>query len=322
MDLVERYIEAIKFWLPKHLKEDIAAELKEDIRSQIEEAERAKGRPLNEDEVAALLKARGTPLAVASRYLPQHTLIGPELYPLYFFVLKIVAAVCFLLPLAAWIGTLFIDPTIFPPNAIASPVNSLLVAFAITTIVFAVIERNGVNPAKSDKWNPKTLRPVIDRGRIKRSVSVGDIIGSLIVVGFFAAGYLSETTYHLINGDVTLCPEWVPYWQFVVLLVIAEAALAAVNLFKPYWSGWRVLLRMALDLAKTAAFGWLLQSHLLRDIAAPGFPPEAAAKIVAISDTAARFAVPLTAILAAAVVVTALWRVFRLLRQPAARSSR
>ncbi len=82
MDLVERYIEAVKFWLPASMKEDVAAELKEDICSEIEEAEREKGRPLSKDEVGELLKARGAPLAVASKYLPQRSLIGPELYPL------------------------------------------------------------------------------------------------------------------------------------------------------------------------------------------------------------------------------------------------
>jgi hypothetical protein len=34
MQLLERYLQAVKFWLPKEQKEDIIAELSEDIRSR------------------------------------------------------------------------------------------------------------------------------------------------------------------------------------------------------------------------------------------------------------------------------------------------
>ena len=39
MELIDRYLQAVKFWLPETQKEDIIAELSEDIQSQIEEKE-------------------------------------------------------------------------------------------------------------------------------------------------------------------------------------------------------------------------------------------------------------------------------------------
>ena len=36
-ELLERYLQAVRFWLPKAQQEDILAELSEDLRSQIEE---------------------------------------------------------------------------------------------------------------------------------------------------------------------------------------------------------------------------------------------------------------------------------------------
>jgi hypothetical protein len=45
------------------------------------------GRPLDETEVAAVLEQHGRPVIVAARYLPQHFLIGPGLFPLYWFTL-------------------------------------------------------------------------------------------------------------------------------------------------------------------------------------------------------------------------------------------
>jgi hypothetical protein len=77
MELVDRYLQAVEFWLPKRQRQDIIAELSEDLRSQIEEQETALGRKLKDEEVEAILKRRGSPLAVASRYLPQRYLIGP-----------------------------------------------------------------------------------------------------------------------------------------------------------------------------------------------------------------------------------------------------
>jgi chorismate mutase len=314
MDLVDRYIAAVKFWLPAHLRDDVAAELLEDIRSEIEEAEQAKGRKLTDDEIAALLKARGKPMQVAARYQPQRHLIGPELFPLYVFVLKIVAAICFVLPLVVWFARVAFDPD--APGGLTLPLNSLLSAFAVVTIVFAVIEHKGIDIAGKTDWNPKTLPPVRDPGRIRRSDSVGEIIGPMIGIGFFAAGYLSQTTYYFPGSSITVAPEWIAFWQVIVALAVGEMALGAVNLFKPYWSGPRVLAWLVLNLAKTAAFAWLFQSHIVR--AMTGTPPQVFEQFRTLSDQAARYALPFFGIVAAILIVKAVWRLAITFRRPAA----
>ena len=82
MELLDRYLQAVKFWLPKSQREDIIAELSEDIRSQLEEKEAELGRKLGESDVEAVLKSLGHPLLIAERYLPtQQYLIGPVLFP-------------------------------------------------------------------------------------------------------------------------------------------------------------------------------------------------------------------------------------------------
>lgn len=54
MELIDRYLQAVKFWLPKQQKQDIIAELSEDIYAQVEEQESGLGRKLNEAEVGAM----------------------------------------------------------------------------------------------------------------------------------------------------------------------------------------------------------------------------------------------------------------------------
>ena len=83
MELIERYLQAVAFWLPKGQQQDIIAELSEDLHSQIEEKETELGRSLNKAEIEAVLKQRGRPVLVANRYLPQRSLIGPVLFPIY-----------------------------------------------------------------------------------------------------------------------------------------------------------------------------------------------------------------------------------------------
>src|SRR5450631_915853 len=89
MDLIDRYLQAVKFWLPEPQKNDIAAELSEDIDAQVAEREVQLGRPVNEAEVGEILKRIGRPVLVANRYFPRESLIGPILFPVYRFVLKI-----------------------------------------------------------------------------------------------------------------------------------------------------------------------------------------------------------------------------------------
>ena len=90
MDLIDRYLIAVRRQLPRDLEADFASELADSLRSEAEEHERTAGRPLTEDEQAALLKKRGHPFVMASRYLPQQHLIGPPLFPYYRQALKFV----------------------------------------------------------------------------------------------------------------------------------------------------------------------------------------------------------------------------------------
>ena len=83
MELIDRYLQAVRFWLPKtKSQEDVLAELGEDLRSQIEAKESEVGRPLDKNEVGEILKHCGAPMSVAARLAPKRYLIGPTLFPI------------------------------------------------------------------------------------------------------------------------------------------------------------------------------------------------------------------------------------------------
>src|SRR5690349_15420532 len=95
MELLDRYLKAVGKYLPEAQREDILKELSEDIRSEMEEKESELQRPLTKGEQEAILKQRGNPIILASRYRQDHRsvafgrqLIGPVLFPFYIKVLS------------------------------------------------------------------------------------------------------------------------------------------------------------------------------------------------------------------------------------------
>lgn len=71
MELLDRYLQAVRFWLPKAQQQDIIAELSSDLQSQIEDREMELGRALNDADLETILRKCGSPILVASRYRPQ-----------------------------------------------------------------------------------------------------------------------------------------------------------------------------------------------------------------------------------------------------------
>src|ERR1700722_4540002 len=88
MDLLERYLQAVGEYLPANMKADTLAELRENLLAQMEAREEELGGSLTPAEVASVLEKHGRPMLVAARYLPQQSLIGPGLFPIYWFTLK------------------------------------------------------------------------------------------------------------------------------------------------------------------------------------------------------------------------------------------
>ena len=88
MELIERYLQAVKFALPQQQRDDIIKELRDNLLSQVEEKEAELGHPLGEDEQAELLKKLGSPMQLASRYRKQQYMIGATMFPIYWKVLK------------------------------------------------------------------------------------------------------------------------------------------------------------------------------------------------------------------------------------------
>ena len=90
MELLDRYLQAVRFFLPRRGdQDDIIRELSENLRSQMEDREEELGRPLTNDERADILRRHGHPMLVAGRYRSHQHLIGSAFFPIYIFALKL-----------------------------------------------------------------------------------------------------------------------------------------------------------------------------------------------------------------------------------------
>lgn len=249
MELLDRYLQSVKFWLPAAQQQDILAELSEDIRSEIEEKERAAGRKLTDAEVEGLLKQRGSPYKVASRFLPERYLIGPAFFPLYAMLLKGMTFFYLLPWFVAWLFMVTFLPeyrAAHPGWAIVGTLaglwNVALYAFAGATIVLAVMERSARGAGFMDSWDRKwTQHAPVEAYRIKRGEAIGQFLGGLV----FALWWLGVIHRPQIEGlQIDFAPQvyQLVYWP-ILAVVLATATLAAVNLFRPHWTRRRLLWR-------------------------------------------------------------------------------
>ena len=279
MELLDRYLHAIEFWLPKRQRQDIIAELSEDLRSQIDEKETELGRKLQDAEVEAILKRCGSPLSVALRYLPQQYLIGPTLFPIYRFVLIVLVLGCVIPRSLIWLGFLIADPAHRGYLHMENLWVTVLYFAFFTTLAFAIIERSGVKLQGLDTWNPRKLPPVRDPNRIPRSGPLFEIAAAVIVNVWFVSIFWPRPVFDLYGAQITPAAIWqVFFWSFLVLAA-ANVVIAGVNLFRPYWTPRRAGLRLVLDGLGAGLFCWLLKAQVLVGISAPSLPAPKAVEL-------------------------------------------
>lgn len=276
MDLLERYLHAVRFWLPKNQRDDILAELSEDLRAEVEEREARLGRPLDESDISTILKRRGDPMLVASRYRPARYLVGPVLYPLYLFVLRLVLLYVILpsFALAAPILYATSGSVAGALQVVSRLPTALFSAFGAITLVFVLIERGrwAVAGSAVRSWDPRSLPPVPPtalKDRIPRSRSIGDMISGVFWAGVWVYGVGLNASINFAGTRWSWNHAWSEvYWPELVLL-IATAIAGWVALLRPEWVRPFAIARVSIDCGALIATAFLLSAGATLTIDAP-----------------------------------------------------
>jgi hypothetical protein len=242
MELLDRYLQAVRFWLPKGEQQDIIAELSSDLHSQIDDKETELGRPLNNAELEVILRRCGSPILVASRYRPQGQLIGPALFPIYLFVLKLVLLWILLPVFVVIVGPATILPAADRWTAGLGTLSTLwfamFVAAGVITLVFAILERTQDQLQLLEKWELRSLPPAPKR---QQPPSRTQTIFELICAGIGLLWLLAVPKYpFLIFGPAAAflkpAPMWHVFYLPVVLLAFAGLVRQWVSLMRPQWT--------------------------------------------------------------------------------------
>jgi hypothetical protein len=337
MDLLDRYLAAVAALLPKSQREDIVAELRDTLLNQMEEKEAELGRPLTAKEREAVLKAFGHPIAVAGRFGPTQSLIGPEIYPFYVFgvkVLLVVAAVVSLIPLV--ISTIT-DPgsAADPARFLSSFINSGLTMIGVATVLGVAFERGWIPRTGFTDWKVADL-PILDdlglglgkqglgkkglfptKGPLERRFeALLEAILTALFILWWTGLVQAPWSNHITGGDMALRPG--PVWATLYWPILAMAGLqlvsSLVGLLRPAWVRARAALEVAGSVAGLALATVLLQAGRLVVVAsegARGADAEAIAGLQKALDLSFHLTTVVMIVVFVVKIAIDLWRLFR-----------
>jgi len=287
MDLLERYLQAVRTYLPKRQQDDIIKELSENLRAQIEDREAEAGHSLSEDELAAILQRHGHPLLVASRYRQARHLIGATLFPFYWFVMKIILAIVgFGYAVAALVLIAQGKPILEVLGALFSFIGAVLPTFAWVTIVFAVLDIGNskfrllekFTKETNDKFDARELPPLRtdsklpDAKPIPRSKTIFELFFNVaFVLWWVRVGPIRRLVLLMTLGPAGLSnripfqlgPVWHTLFVPVIMLSLAAIGQQIVTLIHPYWISFYSAARLIVNGCSLILFYFVIRASEL-----------------------------------------------------------
>jgi hypothetical protein len=266
MELIDRYLQSVKWMLPRKQQDDVARELSDEILSQVEEKEHALGRPLTDDEQAALLKQLGHPMLLASRYRKERYLIDPSIFAIYWMVLRLVLLVT-LFGMA--VGAVAVAAT---GQGLGKALRILfqypfvaISVFAWVTIVFVVLDIIQVKFNFFDKWDPRTL-PKLTKREPKQSMT--ESVAALVFGAIFGIWWLVGLKHQFwIFGPGVAFVHFAPVWQTLyplfVVMVVADLVRHTIDVVRPDWERGRVAFLLFFRAMNLVLLGFLLNANEL-----------------------------------------------------------
>ncbi len=256
MELLDRYLQAVRKHLPWQRQDDIVAELRANLEAQLEEKEAALGRPLTAAEAEAWLKQLGSPMQMAAPYQPQQYLIGPAVFPIYRNVMKIAITWCILIYSIATATAILVKAPHLTDfvHALMNVPMILITTAAWVTLVFAALEYAmthyrvklpGMN-APSPAWSPATL-PQLDPDAFPggKPPSYAKAVAELVFGYLFLIWLLlipqhpylllGPGAYYLASLPYRLAPVWIPAYWCVVALNVLQVGWNGLNLYRGRW---------------------------------------------------------------------------------------
>jgi hypothetical protein len=257
MELLDRYLQAVRKYLPVRRQDDIIAELRANMESQIEDKESELNRPLTQGEMEDLLRKMGHPMIVASRYQPQQHLIGPAIFPMYLYVLRLTLLWAFVIcmivavvvtPLTTSGGGPIFQALLRIPGILIQTAAWITLAFA----AFEFIQRRYPQVAQypngvTKNWNPSTLPPLEkDAGQSGKRRPFAQAVAEIIFSSLFLVWLLLIPSHPFLmlgpgviflkTVPYQLSPAWWTFFWWIIALNIVQIVWKCIDLLRGKWS--------------------------------------------------------------------------------------
>jgi hypothetical protein len=298
-DLIDRYTAEIARYLPPASRGAVVGPIAEELRAQIRDTEAHSGRPMTEDEIAALIRMRGHPYLIAQPYRTgRYLLIGPGLLPQYWHTLKTSLTIAFLV-IVVLSALLAAGAT--SPVALVQYLGVFgrlaFYIFVVVSIVFAVIDIVQGRVLLKQQWDPRTLSEPAVESRLAEGGSLADVATACL----FLAWWLTVPRYPWVMlGPGAQYFEFTDAWRAaygpVTACFVVSVLVHVLAVVRPRWhwlARWRTVLANA---ASIVGAGLLLGAGQL-------LVPSSAAHLddrtVALIDRAIRWCLVWTMVVAA-----------------------
>jgi len=199
MNLIDTYVSEVGKHLPKKSAADIEAEIRSVLQDMLEERSQAAGKPVDDELTFEVLKEYGAPDKVAASYQSQRYLIGPQLFPTFQMVLKIVLSVfgtLAILGLGIQLARYGVSVDgIF--QGIAGIISAFITALGNVVLIFAIIEwvlrsKGSTFPSQElpaeKQWDPRSLLKISPPDRVKIGERIADIVfdsAAIVLFNFY-----------------------------------------------------------------------------------------------------------------------------------------
>lgn len=221
-----------------------------------------------------MLKQLGHPMVMAGRYLPHKHLIGPAVFPYYWFTLRFTLWLALVVYIIAACTTPFVADILAAsggssvPELLRSPRIGLVVwggitvmfaVFGILTMVFALLDQLHARSHLVDRWDPRKLVPVpkVPAEFLGKPVSRPQAISELAVGVVFTLCWLAIPQFPMILGPgaaIQPAPGWQTFRLLLLAFVLVFAISGGLRLVRPHWMRW---LLPVVHCARIAGLAWL-----------------------------------------------------------------
>ena len=240
MEIIDRYVAEVGRNLPEKSRPDITREIRSLLEDALEDRSKAAGRAPDEGMTVALLKEFGAPAKVAASYLPPRYLIGPQLYPTFMTVLKVVMTILVVVMLIQFgVALTRAGQSIGEFVAVfaqlrANLMGGLVRGLGTLVIVFAIIQWTTPNLKVPDMdWDPRKLPPVDKHEKPVKIVELAmELVFTVVAIVLFNF-YADHVGIYLMRGE-----EWrfVPFLsQAFFSYVPALTVLWGLTVIKDLW---------------------------------------------------------------------------------------